>query len=86
MHLKRSSARGGEGEELKEEAGSGRRRLEVVLTRRYSLVLIAPLHERTADGFDYRVLLLQRHAKSSTFSTAHVFPGPSPPSPSPLHR
>ncbi|SCV69375.1 BQ2448_2395 [Microbotryum intermedium] len=40
-----------------------------------SLVLIAPLQERTADGYDYRVLLLKRNARSTTFFSAHVFPG-----------
>ncbi|KAM0786819.1 hypothetical protein ACM66B_002250 [Microbotryomycetes sp. NB124-2] len=40
-----------------------------------SVVLVAPLKERTKDGYDYRVLLLKRNAKSSTFVSAHVFPG-----------
>lgn len=40
-----------------------------------SLVLLAPLAQRTADGYDYRVLLLKRNARSSTFFSAHVFPG-----------
>ncbi|KAK4057481.1 hypothetical protein OIO90_001550 [Microbotryomycetes sp. JL221] len=40
-----------------------------------SVVLIAPLNEKTSDGYDYRVLLLKRNAKSSTFVSAHVFPG-----------
>lgn len=40
-----------------------------------SVVILAPLSERTLDGYDYRVLLLKRHAKSSTFVSAHVFPG-----------
>ncbi|KAK4703401.1 hypothetical protein P7C70_g2819, partial [Phenoliferia sp. Uapishka_3] len=40
-----------------------------------SVILIAPLQERTLDGYDYRVLLLKRHTKSSTFVSAHVFPG-----------
>lgn len=41
-----------------------------------SLVLLAPLDTPTADGFDYRVLLLKRHAKSRTYDSAHVMPGP----------
>ncbi|TKA52503.1 hypothetical protein B0A53_04879 [Rhodotorula sp. CCFEE 5036] len=40
-----------------------------------SLVLLAPLDTPTADGFDYRVLLLKRHAKSRTYDSAHVMPG-----------
>ncbi|GAA5877756.1 hypothetical protein JCM3774_000746 [Rhodotorula dairenensis] len=40
-----------------------------------SLVLLAPLDAPTADGFDYRVLLLKRHAKSRTYDSAHVMPG-----------
>ncbi|KAL8280607.1 hypothetical protein RQP46_006930 [Phenoliferia psychrophenolica] len=40
-----------------------------------SVVLVAPLKERTVDGYDYRVLLLKRNARSSTFVSAHVFPG-----------
>jgi nucleoside diphosphate-linked moiety X motif protein 19 len=40
-------------------------------------MILAPSEERTADGYDYRVLLLKRNAKSSTFVSAHVFPGPS---------
>lgn len=40
-----------------------------------SLILLAPLAERSADGFDYRVLLLKRHGKASSFNSAHVFPG-----------
>lgn len=48
------------------------------LTQQYafSLVLLAPLSSRTSDGFDYRVLLLKRHAKSRTYDSAHVMPGP----------
>lgn len=38
-------------------------------------MLIAPLRNRTEDGFDYRILLLQRNKGSSTFNSAHVFPG-----------
>ncbi|KAM0749258.1 hypothetical protein T439DRAFT_381637 [Meredithblackwellia eburnea MCA 4105] len=42
-----------------------------------SVVLIAPTQPGTTtpDGYNYRSLLLQRHAKSSTFVSAHVFPG-----------
>ncbi|GAA5855386.1 hypothetical protein JCM9279_006461 [Rhodotorula babjevae] len=40
-----------------------------------SLVLLAPLSSRTQDGFDYRVLLLKRHAQSRTYDSAHVMPG-----------
>ncbi|ORY88246.1 hypothetical protein BCR35DRAFT_22950 [Leucosporidium creatinivorum] len=40
-----------------------------------SLVLLSPLSERTTDGFNYRVLLLKRNARSTTFFSAHVFPG-----------
>ncbi|KAI5479924.1 NUDIX hydrolase domain containing protein [Pseudohyphozyma bogoriensis] len=40
-----------------------------------SVILIAPLNTRTPDGYDYSILLLQRHSASSTFVSAHVFPG-----------
>jgi hypothetical protein len=43
----------------------------------YRVMLIAPLRTRTEDGYDYRVLLLQRNKGSSTFNSAHVFPGKS---------
>lgn len=41
-----------------------------------SLVILAPLSlsERT-EGYDYRLLLLKRHATSTAFVSAHVFPG-----------
>ncbi|GAA6016114.1 hypothetical protein JCM11491_000672 [Sporobolomyces phaffii] len=40
-----------------------------------SLLLIAPLPKAARDGHDYRVLLLKRAEKSSTYQSAHVFPG-----------
>ncbi|GAA5826733.1 hypothetical protein JCM11251_002872 [Rhodosporidiobolus azoricus] len=40
-----------------------------------SLVLLSPLPAPAADGCDYRVLLLKRHAQSRTYDSAHVFPG-----------
>lgn len=41
----------------------------------FSLILIQKLAERSADGYDYRTLLLQRHATKGSFRSAHVFPG-----------
>ncbi|GAA5910038.1 hypothetical protein JCM6882_008436, partial [Rhodosporidiobolus microsporus] len=43
--------------------------------RAHSLILLSPLPAPAADGFDYRVLLLKRHAQSRTYDSAHVFPG-----------
>ncbi|GAA5942119.1 NUDIX hydrolase [Sporobolomyces koalae] len=40
-----------------------------------SLLLIAPLPRPARDGHDYRVLLLKRAEKSSTYQNAYVFPG-----------
>ncbi|GAA6059221.1 hypothetical protein JCM10212_006614 [Sporobolomyces blumeae] len=40
-----------------------------------SLLVIAPLPKPARDGHDYRVLLLKRHEKSSTYQNAFVFPG-----------
>ncbi|GAA6010526.1 hypothetical protein JCM10207_001346 [Rhodosporidiobolus poonsookiae] len=45
------------------------------VVRSASLVLLAPLPCPAPDGFDYRVLLLQRHAQSSSYESAFVFPG-----------
>jgi len=41
----------------------------------HSLLLIAPLPKPAKDGHDYRVLLLKRAEKSSTYQNAYVFPG-----------
>ncbi|GAA5881784.1 hypothetical protein JCM16303_006450 [Sporobolomyces ruberrimus] len=40
-----------------------------------SLLVIAPLPKPAKDGHDYRVLLLKRAERSSTYQSAHVFPG-----------
>ncbi|GAA5995392.1 NUDIX hydrolase [Rhodotorula paludigena] len=40
-----------------------------------SLLLLAPLSQKTADGYDYRCLLVKRHSKSRTYDSAHVMPG-----------
>ncbi|GAA5900112.1 NUDIX hydrolase [Sporobolomyces salmoneus] len=40
-----------------------------------SLLLVAPLPKPARDGHDYRVLLLKRAEKSSTYQNAYVFPG-----------
>lgn len=48
---------------------------ETVPSLSASVMVVAPLEKRTSDGFDYKILLLKRHGKSSTFVSAHVFPG-----------
>lgn len=40
-----------------------------------SLIIIQPLQSITADGFNYRTLLIQRNPTQRSFSAAHVFPG-----------
>ncbi|GAA5984377.1 hypothetical protein JCM10908_003324 [Rhodotorula pacifica] len=61
--------------EMDGKAGAGEKKAVATPALSASLVLLAPLEKPTADGFDYRVLLLKRHAKSRTYDSAHVMPG-----------
>ncbi|GAA5962877.1 hypothetical protein JCM3765_005901 [Sporobolomyces pararoseus] len=62
------------GEVAKGGAGRGGQKRSGEPSLSASLLVIAPLPKPARDGYDYRVLLLKR-SETSTYQSAHVFPG-----------